>query len=113
MELAPWVTPYLYVVQSRLVSGAEEAPWNEWYDGKHIPDLLTVPGFRSARRYSEIDGDGYLAVYEIESPAVFEEARYREVTGWGKWYGQVAGWTRTIAHVETNEVKLHDPPTRT
>ena len=41
----------------------------EWYDSIHVPDVLSTPGFVSARRYKAKDlrdGRGmYLAIYEI------------------------------------------------
>ncbi len=108
MSVAQWRTPYLYLVKSRLRSPIDEPRWNEWYDQTHLRDLLSVPGFRGAARYAEVNGDGYLAVYEIESPEVFDEPRYREVTGWGEWHDRVAGWTRTVARVESDELRRHE-----
>jgi hypothetical protein len=111
MEIREWRTPYLYVVQSQLRPSADEDGWNDWYDHVHIPDLLTVPGIQSATRYAQRGGAlSYLAVYEIESPGVFDHPRYAEVTGWGGWQPHVLGWTRTIARVERDEVKPHSVP---
>jgi hypothetical protein len=49
-----------------------EDEYNRWYDHVHVPDVLKVPGFRSAQRFrlqSEIVGGihPYLAIYEIET----------------------------------------------
>jgi hypothetical protein len=52
-----------------------ENEFNEWYDRRHIPDVLDVPGFVAARRLrlSAAPGMGgapawaYMAVYDIES----------------------------------------------
>jgi hypothetical protein len=61
------------VVQSSPREDALEDAYDAWYRDKHIPELLAVPGFVSARRY-RVHGDPadpsahrYLAVYEIES----------------------------------------------
>lgn len=60
---------------------------NEWYDGTHVPELLAVPGFVSARRFRRVGGDGgpeYLAVYEIEADdlaAPVQELRRRSAAG--------------------------------
>lgn len=48
-----------------------EAEFNRWYDGIHVPDILQMPGFVSAKRYrlagNPGDGQGkYLAIYEIQ-----------------------------------------------
>ena len=64
----------VYVVRSRPVDPAREDEFNDWYDGVHVPELLSVPGFRSARRFRRVgsgdEGPEYLAVYEIEADDV-------------------------------------------
>jgi hypothetical protein len=82
-----------YVVRVRPVSPERDGELNEWYDRVHIPELLAVPGFVSARRFRRIDGDGdgdadggpeYLAVYEIEADdlaAPLRELRRRSAAG--------------------------------
>ncbi|RLU89248.1 hypothetical protein CTZ27_22715 [Streptomyces griseocarneus] len=32
------------------VHADREAEFNEWYDARHVPELLRLPGFRSVRR---------------------------------------------------------------
>jgi hypothetical protein len=65
------MSEYYYAVVSRPVAGREKE-YNEWYDLRHMPDVLAVPGFVSARRYvAEVKGERqYLAIYEmhVESP---------------------------------------------
>lgn len=78
---------YMLVVQTNAVEG-RHAEFNEWYDRRHIPDLLALPGVISARRYEQAPdqlGAGlapmelaprqfrYLALYEIETD---------DTTGW-------------------------------
>jgi hypothetical protein len=66
---------YTFVVLSNPTTPAQEAEYNEWYNKIHIPDVLNVPGFVAAQRFTLADaqlGDGprahrYLALYEIES----------------------------------------------
>lgn len=57
------------IVQSRPVSAGREDEYNEWYSSVHIPEILAVPGFTSARRYKALGPDGpvYVAVYDIEA----------------------------------------------
>lgn len=53
-----------------------EDEYNDWYNNRHIPDVLTVPGFVAAQRFllsnvqrSPAAAEGalrYAAVYEIE-----------------------------------------------
>lgn len=61
------------MVLARAVEGRREE-LAAWYDERHIPDLLAVPGFISAERHDAIsikvpDGSpawDFLLVYEIE-----------------------------------------------
>lgn len=51
-----------------------EAAFNEWYSGKHCPQLLRYRGAVSARRYRAILGEDkfqYLALYEFQDEATF------------------------------------------
>jgi hypothetical protein len=64
----------LLVVQSSPAGPDREDEYNKWYDETHIPQILTIPGVVSARRYRLHDGfptapstRGYLAIYEIEA----------------------------------------------
>jgi hypothetical protein len=68
---------------------AEE--FNAWYDLEHLPERLSVPGFRSARRWvlDGKPGDGkYLATYELDSLAVLTSpaylARFANPTPWSR-----------------------------
>ena len=56
-------------------AGREEE-FNRWYDERHVPDLLAVPGFVSAQRFALTDATGqgrpgwtHLALYELETDA--------------------------------------------
>jgi hypothetical protein len=52
-----------------------DAEYNEWYDNRHLQDVLAVPGFVAAERYHaapEMIASGqvkwrYLAIYDIET----------------------------------------------
>jgi hypothetical protein len=59
----------IMVVASSPAEGREDE-YNEWYNQEHIPALLSVPGFVSARRFrvrGDTDGHKYLAIYELEA----------------------------------------------
>lgn len=48
----------------------DEAIYHKWYEEVHMPDLLTVPEVKSARRYKTVHSSTdwrYVAVYEIET----------------------------------------------
>lgn len=70
---------------------AMEEEFNAWLDTEHLQERLSIPGFVSARRWvAELKpGRGkYLAIYELESPAVLESpeylARFRNPTPWSR-----------------------------
>ena len=60
-----------YVIQfeSRAKAGEDDV-FNSWYDGTHMPDVLNVPGFKSARRYTIVDPNRdrphYMTAYTVE-----------------------------------------------
>ena len=64
-----------------------EDEWNEWYNQKHIPEILLCPGFLNARRYRRVGPQGtrYLAIYEMESAAAVESNEFNRVRGWYKF----------------------------
>lgn len=58
------------LVFSNVAEGGNEANYNKWYDGQHIPDVCRVEGFTGAQRFKRAGEDGpaqYLAIYELEA----------------------------------------------
>lgn len=69
-----------------------EDDFNHWYDTEHVPERLGIPGFVSARRFRAVEGEPkYLALYELESPAVLESEEYRHWTSEGQ-----TDWTEFV-----------------
>jgi len=61
---------YKLLVITNAVPG-KEAAFNDWYDRRHIPDVLQVPGFVSAQRF-RVSGEStlpgpYIAIYDLET----------------------------------------------
>jgi hypothetical protein len=56
----------------------QEAAYNDWYDNRHLADVLKVDGFVSAQRFrlshqkpqAGAPASGYLAIYGIETDDV-------------------------------------------
>jgi len=82
---------YTMLIFSDPVDG-REAEYNEWYDKRHLPDIVAVPGFVRARRLklapvqfrSSPTLPRYLAYFEITTgdlPAVFAEVDRRRNSG--------------------------------
>lgn len=59
---------YKMVVLTNPLDGRHEE-FNEWYDTRHLSDLLDLPGMQTAQRYRVVSGDGwqYLALYDVET----------------------------------------------
>jgi hypothetical protein len=56
-----------------------EAAFNEWYIRDHLPDRVSLPGFRRGRRWLSTGGGlRYFTFYEIEDVAVMHSAAYLE-----------------------------------
>jgi hypothetical protein len=57
----------IILVESRPRSPEREQEYNTWYDEVHLPELVALDGFVSARRLRPVNGEGpYVAIYEIE-----------------------------------------------
>ncbi len=63
--------------------------FNSWYNNRHIPDRLALPGFLSARRFTLIEGTPkeyhiapeaeYLALYDLTSIKVLTDKPYQQL----------------------------------
>lgn len=70
-----------------------EAPhvlrYQEWHNCEHIPERVSIPGFRNGRRYRSFDHDAqFVMFYETDAPGVFNSEPYLEAlnspTPWTK-----------------------------
>jgi hypothetical protein len=68
----------LLILTSAIHGKADHEAFNKWYDEVHVPDLLTIPEFQSARRYRVSDARlfpgqvqepnfEYVAIYRIKA----------------------------------------------
>jgi hypothetical protein len=105
-------TSYLFVV-SMDVAPDKEVLFNEVYDEEHVPNLLKVPGVRSATRLKgeafamhlggeekrvAHEGPRYSAVYEIDGPHVLISPEWAKAAEAGRWPGEVRPHTRNRRH---------------
>lgn len=63
--------PSIFIVHTNPADGREDE-FNDWYDNRHLAEVMAVPGFVRARRYRISDAQfapltrfRYVAVYEI------------------------------------------------
>ena len=78
---------------------AFEEEFNAWYDTEHVPERLAVPGIESGVRYVCVDGHPrYLAMYDTESPEVFDTEGYLSVS-----FERSSPWTKRV----TSRVRVY------
>ena len=93
---------FIYVVQMN-IPAEHEAEFDRIYDSEHVPMLSKVPGCRSAARYRlEQSNDPrmqrYMAIYELDSPAVLDSAAWQEAGAWGDWAPKIRPHTTERHH---------------
>jgi hypothetical protein len=83
----------IIVVYSGPDSPEHDEEYNEWYDTVHLPEVCSVPGILSARRFElstvqpnlvEPTTPRYMAIYEVDSPdlrTIMDELRARRENG--------------------------------
>lgn len=59
----------------------EEDAYERWYLGEHLPERLSIPGFRWGRRYRRLAGAShalpeYMTYYEVDTPNVLTSDAY-------------------------------------
>ena len=110
----PIASKYLFVV-SMDVTKEKEALFNEVYDTEHVPLLKKVPGVGAVTRMKTepasfniggerkvLDGGGqatYLALYELDSPAVLLSKEWAEAGEKGRWPKEVRPYTTNRSHI--------------
>lgn len=54
-----------------------EAQYHRWYNEVHLPEVLAIPGIRSARRF-RVRGEGirFMALYELDNADVLSSDRF-------------------------------------
>ncbi|MES2562580.1 MAG: hypothetical protein V4637_07615 [Pseudomonadota bacterium] len=74
----------IYMVQHVFSRPRWELDWNAWY-ADNLKILLSVPGFRTGQRFKALTGTPprYMAIYTVDSPAVFKSKRYADAGGGG------------------------------
>jgi hypothetical protein len=78
---------------------AFEDEFNAWYDTEHLAERRAVPGFETALRYVCIAGaPRYMAMYDMQSPAVLDSADYLRVS-----FDKASPWTRRV----TSRVRIY------
>lgn len=57
----------LLLVESKPASADKVDEYHSWHDSTHIPEMLSIDGFVSARRWQADDGASFITLYEIDT----------------------------------------------
>ena len=60
------MTKSLLFVESKPTSAELVEEYHRWHDQVHVPEMLTIDGFVSARRW-QTDGESFITLYEIDT----------------------------------------------
>ncbi len=105
-------TDYLFVVAHDIPSN-KEAEFTAWYDTEHIPAMLRVPGFVSARRFKlaplsaesrrQSSSPRYVTIYDLADPHAVECEQFlrdRE-SPWSAW---VRSWYTRRLRIKARQI---------
>jgi hypothetical protein len=71
------MTKTLLLVESKPLSAEHLDDYHQWHEQIHIPEMLEIDGFRSARRWQVEDGESYLTLYESDTDTATARANLR------------------------------------
>jgi hypothetical protein len=55
-------------VETRPIAPEEEEAYHKWYNEIHLPEVVSIEGVLSARRFGPVGDDGpFITVYELEA----------------------------------------------
>ncbi len=64
------------------IDPAHDDDFNRWYRDEHYPERMACPNWR----FVAMEGEPkYLAIYDLESPAVLESEDYKKIIGPSQW----------------------------
>jgi hypothetical protein len=57
----------LLLVESEPASADQVDEYHAWHESTHLPEMLSVDGFVSARRWQADNGTSFITLYEIDT----------------------------------------------
>ncbi|MDF3340589.1 hypothetical protein P3H80_24385 [Mycolicibacterium septicum] len=79
----------LLFVESKPASPNLAEDYHRWHDRTHIPEMLRVEGFVSARRW-QTDGESFITLYEIDTDIETAKANLKAAVQAGQMSKPVA-----------------------
>ena len=91
----------IYMVEMQFRNFEREYDWHTWYLAHTTQLVRNVPGFRATQRFRAITetASPWLALHEVDGPAVFESAQYKANGGpasTGIWQKEHTNWYRNL-----------------
>ena len=72
----------LLLVESKPASPEQVDDYHAWHESTHIPEMLSVGGFVSARRWQADDGESFVTLYEIDTDVDTARANLSRPASW-------------------------------
>ena len=83
------MTKSLLFVESKPASAELVEEYHRWHDQVHVPEMLTIDGFESARRW-QTDGESFITLYEIDTDVDTARTNLRAAVAEGRMTKPVA-----------------------
>jgi hypothetical protein len=83
------MTKSLLFVESKPASAELVEEYHRWHDQVHVPEMLTIDGFVSARRW-QTDGESFVTLYEIDTDVDTARTSLRAAVAEGRMSKPVA-----------------------
>jgi hypothetical protein len=80
----------LLLVESKPISPQLADEYHKWHEQTHIPEMLSVDGFVSARRWQADNGESFVTLYEIDTDADTARANLKAALQGGQMSKPVA-----------------------
>ncbi|AYE93945.1 hypothetical protein C0J29_03195 [Mycobacterium paragordonae] len=74
----------LLLVESKPATPDLAEEYHRWHEETHLPEMLDVEGFASARRWKAVDGDSFLTLYEIDTDVETARANLKAALASGR-----------------------------
>jgi hypothetical protein len=80
----------ILLVESKPVSPDRVREYHTWQDQTHIPEMLTIDGFVSARRWATDNGESFITLYEIDTDVATAKANLKAAAQTGQMSKPIA-----------------------
>jgi hypothetical protein len=74
----------MLIVESRPQSPECAAQYRKWYEETHVPEVLALDGFASARLFGSLNDDVLLAIFDLDADVQTAKASLRSAQKSGR-----------------------------